>query len=520
MLDHLTDTLGLPLAPLTWPVGIPGAFSGVIDRRDDTFHRFTRVTGGAAIAPGADRPGARPGRLRGRRRVGGRRGGARARRRGRQRVRRRGVLARRAASRCCSARRPGTSASGCCWTRCATSRRRPSRAPTDDGTPRPVDAPFAALVFKVQANMDPRHRDRVAFVRICSGRFERGMRVDNARTGRSLALSYAHEVFGQDRAVLDEAFPGDVVGVVIGGDVRVGDTLYVGPQVRFPADPDAHAGVLRDDLQPRRQPPQAVPPRPRAARPGGRRPRAAARAHPGPGARAGGRRPDAVRGRRRAPADRVRRRGAARSCCRGRPLAAPTPRAPPRCWPTPAQPTSSSAATGRSSRSSRTASCWSASPSATRTSRLERLIGADEPEGLGGPAPRRARALPGGGSLGSEAGGRKSAASPRERRRAARAPRAARRARGRRAGVGGARAAGGVGSYAEPRRAPPRRRAGPPQRLAADARAWSARARARCVRPRVASSAGWSRPSGPAMTSAAMDGSMLSAPALVGDSLW
>ena len=70
----------------------------------------------------------------------------------------------------------------------------------DDGTLRPVDEPFAALVFKVQANMDPRHRDRVAFVRICSGRFERGMRVTNARTGRTLALSFAHEVFGQDRA--------------------------------------------------------------------------------------------------------------------------------------------------------------------------------------------------------------------------------------------------------------------------------------------------------------------------------
>ena len=85
--------------------------------------------------------------------------------------------------------------------------------------------------------MDPRHRDRVAFVRICSGRFERGMRVINARTGRGLALSFAHEVFGAERAVLDEAYPGDVVGVVIGGDVRVGDTLYVGSQVRFPAIP-------------------------------------------------------------------------------------------------------------------------------------------------------------------------------------------------------------------------------------------------------------------------------------------
>ena len=110
--------------------------------------------------------------------------------------------------------------------------------------------------------MDPRHRDRVAFIRICSGRFERGMRVNNARTGRTLALNFAHEVFGQERAVLDEAFPGDVVGVVIGGDVRVGDTLYVGAPVRFPAIPTLDARVLRDRLQPRRQPPQAVPPRP------------------------------------------------------------------------------------------------------------------------------------------------------------------------------------------------------------------------------------------------------------------
>ena len=259
----------------------------MIDRRDGTFHRFERVTGGAAIAPEqimAARGQADAERRRG---VGGRRGGARARRRGRQRVRRRARS--RAAS--CIPLLFGSAAWNFGVGLLLDALRElappgPARARPTTARLRPVDAPFAALVFKVQANMDPRHRDRVAFVRICSGRFERGMRVDNARTGRSLALSYAHEVFGQERAVLDEAFPGDVVGVVIGGDVRVGDTLYVGPRGALPADPDADAGVLRDDLQPRRQPPQAVPPRPRAARPGGRRPRPAARAHPGPGARA------------------------------------------------------------------------------------------------------------------------------------------------------------------------------------------------------------------------------------------
>jgi peptide chain release factor 3 len=85
--------------------------------------------------------------------------------------------------------------------------------------------------------MDPRHRDRIAFLRVCSGRFERGMRAINARTGRPFALSHAHELFGQDRAVLDEAWPGDVVGVVNAGDLLVGDTLFVDEPVQFPRIP-------------------------------------------------------------------------------------------------------------------------------------------------------------------------------------------------------------------------------------------------------------------------------------------
>jgi len=100
-----------------------------------------------------------------------------------------------------------------------------------------VQAPFSGLVFKVQANMDPRHRDRVAFLRVCSGRFERGMRVTNTRSGRPFTLAHAHEVFGDDRVVLDEAFPGDVVGVINAADLRVGDTLYLDEPVQFPPIP-------------------------------------------------------------------------------------------------------------------------------------------------------------------------------------------------------------------------------------------------------------------------------------------
>lgn len=92
--------------------------------------------------------------------------------------------------------------------------------------PRDVDAPFSGLVFKVQANLDLRHRDRLAFIRVCSGRFERGSTLVNARTGKKVTAKYAHAVFGRDRETVDEAFPGDVIGLVNATDLRAGDTLH------------------------------------------------------------------------------------------------------------------------------------------------------------------------------------------------------------------------------------------------------------------------------------------------------
>src|SRR5690606_26417673 len=83
-----------------------------------------------------------------------------------------------------------------------------------DGAARKLDDPFSALVFKVQANMDKMHRDRVAYVRVCSGRFERGMVVTHQPTGKPFATKYAHSVFGQERETLEEAFPGDIVALV------------------------------------------------------------------------------------------------------------------------------------------------------------------------------------------------------------------------------------------------------------------------------------------------------------------
>ena len=96
------------------------------------------------------------------------------------------------------------------------------------------DAPqFAGFVFKIQANMDPRHRDRIAFVRICSGRFERDMTVRNVRSGKDVRLTRAVKLFASDREVVDEAYAGDVVGLANPGSFAIGDTLCAGAPLAF-----------------------------------------------------------------------------------------------------------------------------------------------------------------------------------------------------------------------------------------------------------------------------------------------
>ena len=90
----------------------------------------------------------------------------------------------------------------------------------------PIDHPkFSGFVFKIQANMDPRHRDRIAFLRVCSGKFSRDMVVTHQRTGRNVRLSSSHKLFGQERETVDEAWPGDVIGLVGHDSFGIGDTL-------------------------------------------------------------------------------------------------------------------------------------------------------------------------------------------------------------------------------------------------------------------------------------------------------
>ena len=112
-------------------------------------------------------------------------------------------------------------------------------------TVEPEERRVTGFVFKVQANMDPNHRDRVAFFRICSGRFRRGMKLRQTRTGKNLAVNNPIFFFAQERELAEEAFPGDIIGVPNHGSLRVGDTLTEGEDLRFTGIPDFAPEILR-----------------------------------------------------------------------------------------------------------------------------------------------------------------------------------------------------------------------------------------------------------------------------------
>ncbi|TCT03873.1 peptide chain release factor 3 [Aquabacter spiritensis] len=109
----------------------------------------------------------------------------------------------------------------------------------------PEEANVSGFVFKVQANMDPNHRDRVAFVRLCSGTFKRGMKLFNAREKRQMAIANPIFFFAQERETVDEAVAGDIIGIPNHGMLRVGDTLSEGETIRFEGIPDFAPEILR-----------------------------------------------------------------------------------------------------------------------------------------------------------------------------------------------------------------------------------------------------------------------------------
>ncbi len=124
---------------------------------------------------------------------------------------------------------------------------RPQPTMGADG-PHPI-APEAedvsGFVFKVQANIDPQHRDRIAFVRLCSGRFRRGMKLKNVRTGRLMSVQNPVFFLAQDRALAEEAWPGDIFGISNHGTLRIGDTLTEGEDIRVTGLPSFAPEILR-----------------------------------------------------------------------------------------------------------------------------------------------------------------------------------------------------------------------------------------------------------------------------------
>jgi peptide chain release factor 3 len=235
IIDDIEARLGLRPTPVTWPVGADSGFVGVVDRRDSTVWRFDRTPHGALS-------------------------GDEHRSRSDDLASAFGPSGRAAADELELLDGVGAHHDQQAFLSGATSpvffgsalwnfgvrlllesliALAPSPGPRRDaaGALQPLDGQCSGSVFKVQANLDPRHRDRVAYVRVCSGRFERGMTLINQRTGRSLSTKYASQMFGQERSSIDGAVPGDVVGLVNAGGLKIGDTLSEDGTVAYPPIP-------------------------------------------------------------------------------------------------------------------------------------------------------------------------------------------------------------------------------------------------------------------------------------------
>ncbi|MES1211107.1 MAG: EF-Tu/IF-2/RF-3 family GTPase, partial [Acidobacteriota bacterium] len=120
---------------------------------------------------------------------------------------------------------------------------RPQKAETREVLPEEENV--SGFVFKIQANMDPKHRDRVAFVRRCSGRFERGMKLKHIRSGKTMAIHNPLLFMARDRELAEEAWAGDILGIPNHGALRIGDALTEGEELRFTGIPSFAPELLK-----------------------------------------------------------------------------------------------------------------------------------------------------------------------------------------------------------------------------------------------------------------------------------
>ena len=147
--------------------------------------------------------------------------------------------------RCSSARRSTTSACSCCSTSSSSTRRRRGRARPRRAKSAPDEPKLTGFVFKIQANMDPQHRDRVAFMRVCSGQFDAGMKAFHVRTGKEVKLANALTFMASDREIVESAYPGDVIGIHNHGTISIGDTFTEGEALRFTGIPNFAPELFR-----------------------------------------------------------------------------------------------------------------------------------------------------------------------------------------------------------------------------------------------------------------------------------
>jgi peptide chain release factor 3 len=235
LLDEIENLIGLKPTPVTWPVGDPGDFRGVIDRRDGSFVEFTRSSHGATVA-------------------------SEERWSPEQALETHGAAWQHAEEACALFDAVGSDLNvptflagettpvfvGSALTNFGVRHLLDAvvdlaPAPTGRvdaaGEVRDLDSGFSGFVFKIQANMNPSHRDNMVFVRVCSGHFERGMPLIHQPTGRSFTTKYAMSLFGAERLTVDDAWPGDIIGLVNASNLRIGDSVHDGTPVIYPGIP-------------------------------------------------------------------------------------------------------------------------------------------------------------------------------------------------------------------------------------------------------------------------------------------
>ncbi len=122
----------------------------------------------------------------------------------------------------------------------------PQCRPTTDGAVCPEDEKFSGFVFKIHANLDPRHRDRIAFIRVCSGKFERNKYFHHVRLNKDVRFSNPYSFLARDKDIIEEAYPGDVVGLFDTGNFKIGDTLTEGEDFYFTGIPSFSPEIFKE----------------------------------------------------------------------------------------------------------------------------------------------------------------------------------------------------------------------------------------------------------------------------------